>query len=228
MMIAKRTGYSHTVLSISNLCNKYESLYSSLHKWGSFNYILRKNSVIVTALRVQVSAAQILSFSSPAQSWAAQGFSTVFCPHFTLQNKCSDPLWMKVSQGNMARGSPYNWCWAWQGFSVSWLVWEGANWAEEITTVYLAWDESLNSECHWTLRGCRLCKLCFPTSIHCTWLPVGSGMRKPELNKQRIQTITFEGPEIKGSLETKCFHTGWNNSENTMLQLLLCRSAELR
>lgn len=49
--------------------------------------MLRKNSMILTALRVQVSAAQTLSFSSPAQSWAAQGSFAFFCPHFTLQKQ---------------------------------------------------------------------------------------------------------------------------------------------
>lgn len=91
------------------------------------------------------------------------------------KNKCSNPLWMRIRQGNVAPGLPYTWCWVWKGFSVSWLVWEGANWAEGITTAYLAWEEPLDSgvRCHWALRGYRLCKLCFPSSFHSCLFEVG-------------------------------------------------------
>lgn len=52
-----------------------------------------------------------------------------------------------------------------------------------------------------------------------TWLSIGSGTTKPELN-QRTQIITFSEAALKGSLENISFLTDWNNSENMMLQSL--------
>lgn len=66
------------------------------------------------------------------------------------QNKVQKAPQTKASWGNVATGMPDTWDWAWWGFSFAQLVWEAANWAEEIIRAHLAWDEYLGSElrCH--------------------------------------------------------------------------------